>query len=214
MSKMTEALERINLRLYGRFKITKPGMSLEEIESRLSFFPYRLSDEAYEFYQWSGAPTGDSRPDDWNGSYNDSSTYNCALERLLERADDIIHFQSLEEMGKIYSPLNASNPEWLPIISAEYSHFVISGSQTQIDTSPVLIINDEPKLWFPSLTDMMLAIAESIEATGTILPGWFDDPDDEDYGTDTYDEKIREKCSIVKAIARKYGSPEGVILSS
>ncbi len=135
------------------------------------------------------------------------------LECLLERADDIIHFQSLEEMGKNYSILNASNPEWLPIISAEYSHFVISGSQTQIDTSPVLIVNDKSKLWLPSLTDMMLAIAEFIEVTGTILPGWFDDPDDEDYGTDTYDAKVRDKCRIVKAIAKKYGSPEGVILS-
>jgi hypothetical protein len=76
MSMMTEALDRISA--VSGFRFTKQGMSAEEIERRLSFFPYRLSDEAYEFYQWAGAPTGDRSPDGWDGSYNDNSTYCCS----------------------------------------------------------------------------------------------------------------------------------------
>jgi hypothetical protein len=208
MSKMTEALYRLST--YYR---DKAGMSIEEIERILSSFPFRLSDEVYEFYQWAGAPTGDPRPDDWDGSYNNSSTYHCALEGLLQGVEDMVHFRSLEEFITSAPYLGDLNPEWLPILSSQYSHLVISGCQTQIATSPVLKVEDDrSELWFPSLTNMMLAIAESDEIVGTILPGWFKNCDDEDYGTDIYQEKVREQCSLVAAIAKKYGSPNGDII--
>jgi hypothetical protein len=175
---------------------------MEEIERILSSFPFRLSDEAYEFYQWAGAPVGDSQPEDWDGSYNDSSTYHCALENLLQGVDDFFHFMSLEEFVKSAPYLGDTNPEWLPIFSSEYNHLVIPGSKIQVATSPVLIVEDgKAELWFPSLTNMMLAIAESKEAVGTILPTGLEsiveNIDDEDYGTEAYKEKVRNKFDMV-----------------
>jgi hypothetical protein len=214
MSKMTEALDRISA--YHR---NKPGMSMEEIERMLSSFPFRLSDEAYEFYQWAGAPIGDAHPEDWDGSYNDCSTYLCALESLLQGVDDIFHFMSLEEFVRSPPYLSDNNPEWLPIFSSEYSNLVISGSKIKTATSPVLKVEDgKVKLWFLSLTNMMLAIAESEETIGTILPkgleSILENIDDEDYGTEAYKEKIREKFDMVVAIAKKYGSPSGDIIAT
>ena len=214
MSKMTEALNRISV--YHR---NKAGMSMEEIEKILSSFPFKLSDEAYEFYQWAGAPTGDARPEDWDGSYNDSSTYHCALESLLQGVDDIFHFMSLEECMKCTPYFGDDSPEWLPIFSSEYSHLVISGSKIKAATSPVLKIEDgKAKFWFPSLTNMMLAIAESKETVGTILPKGLEyigeNSADEDYGTEAYKEKICEKFDTVIAIAKKYGSPGGNIIAT
>ncbi|OKH29588.1 hypothetical protein NIES2101_43230 [Calothrix sp. HK-06] len=134
MSSLTEALERITVA--SGFRFNKKGMSLEEVERRLSFFPFRLSDEAYEFYQWAGAPTGDRHPDDWDGSYNDSSTYKCSLEGLLEKADDLIHFLSIEEAEKYYSPRDADiyDPKCLPFVSYENGLLVIVGSLTPTET--------------------------------------------------------------------------------
>jgi hypothetical protein len=37
---------------------------------------------------------------------------------------------------------------------------------------------------------------------------------DEDYGTDAYKEKIRDKFDTVVAIAKKYGSPLGDIIAA
>lgn len=63
---------------------------------------------------------------------------------------------------------------------------------------------------------MMLAIAESKEAVGTILPTGLEsiveNIDDENYGTEEYKEKIRNKFDTVIAIAKKYGSPHGGII--
>ncbi|OKH29587.1 hypothetical protein NIES2101_43225 [Calothrix sp. HK-06] len=61
---------------------------------------------------------------------------------------------------------------------------------------------------------MMLAIAESLETVGSILPALSSRYDDEDYGTDEYDKKIRSNCKIVEAIAKRYGSPRGIILTN
>lgn len=213
MSLMTDTLKRI----CGRYRLTEPGMSREEVERRLSFFPFRLAEEAYEFYQWAGAPTGDRRPDDWDGCRNDTSTYNCALETWLEGADDLIHFLSVEEAEKLYYIGNADiyDIKCLPFVSYENGILVIGGSETQVETLPVLQREDrDDELWFPSLTNMMLAIAESLETAGTILPELYSCYDDEDYGTDKYDEKIRQKCKVVHAIAKKYGSPRGTILTN
>lgn len=65
-------------------------------------------------------------------------------------------------------------------------------------------------MWFPSLTNMILAIAESIETIGTLLPGC------------TYDEngdlpdrdEVRKQGEIWTEIAKKYGSPGGAILTN
>ena len=209
MSRMTEALERISIYCH----LSKPDRRREEIERKLCFFPFQLSDEVYEFYQLAGAPVGMRFPDDCDGSYS-NSTYSCALERFLGTANDLILFLSIEEAERYYSP-SFDDPKYLPFVSYENGSLVIAGSETQVANSPVLQREDcDPSLWFPSLTNMMLAIAESLETVGTIFPGVTIDDYDENYGTNKYHEKLQKQLQVVEAIAQKYGSPRGRILTN
>jgi hypothetical protein len=208
MSLMTEALDRISTYCYLR----EPNKSREEVERQLSFFPFNLSEEVYEYYQWVGAPTGNPRPDDWDLS-NDTSTYNCVLERFIRGAEDLIHFLSLEEAEKFYPnyPGNTDINELkgLPFVSYENGILVIAGSETQLEACPVLQREGRDKLWFPSLTNMMLAIADSIEAIGTLLPGDYSED-----GNFLDEREARERWETMAAIARKYGSPKGIIVTN
>lgn len=57
MSQMTEVLAKLS-----GIGVYKQTITREEVEKELSFFPYKLSEEAYEFYQWDGAPVGERYP--------------------------------------------------------------------------------------------------------------------------------------------------------
>ncbi len=139
MSDMTAALERIQAAC--PCGLTTPGMSAEEIEKKLSFFPFRLPREAYEFYQRAGAPTGhrDGDPCDF--------TYDCPLERILGNACDFIEFQSIElaELGYppgIYPPTLEDRKLFLFVSYREHlkdGPLCIQGSETQVDTAPVFL---------------------------------------------------------------------------
>ncbi|MEG3976259.1 hypothetical protein QT970_16800 [Microcoleus sp. herbarium8] len=204
MSVMTEALERISIYC----ELTQPDRPREEIEKKLSFFPFQLSDEAYEFYQWAGAPVGIRR---WPPYDDGNSTYYCALERFFESASDLIHFVSIEEAERYYSP-SFHDPKYLHFVSYENGCLFISGSETKVENSPVLRLGEcDPSLWFPSLTNMMLAIAESLETIGTI---WPDLTIDDDETNKYHREKLHKQWQVVEAIAQKYGSPRGMILTN
>jgi len=201
---MTEALERISIYC----NLSQPDRPREEIEKKLSFFPFQLSDEAYEFYQWAGAPVGIMR---WPPYDEGNSTYSCALESFFESVSDLIHFVSIEEAKRYYPP-SFDDPKYLQFVSYENGSLVIAGSETQVENSPVLLQQEDgdPSLWFPSLTNMMLAIAESLETVGTIWPA----PTIDDYETNKYREKIQKQWQVVDVIAQKYGSPRGMILTN
>lgn len=178
---------------------------------KTQFFSFQLSDEAYEFYQWAGAPVGIMR---WSPYDDGNSTYSCALERFLGNANGLIHFVSIEEAERYYSP-SFHAPKYLQFVSYENGSLFIAGSETQVAHSPVLQLEDrDPSLWFPSLTNMMLAIAESLETVRTIIAGESIDDYDENYGTNKYHEKLQKQWQVVKAIAQKYGSPRGRILTN
>jgi hypothetical protein len=203
MSMMTEALERISIYC----DLSQPDRPREEIEKKLSFFPFQLSDEAYEFYDWAGAPVGIMR---WPPYDDGNSTYSCTLERFFESVSDLIHFVSIEEAERYYSP-SFHDPKYLQFVSYENGSLFIAGSETQVANSPVLLLEDsDPSLWFPSLTNMMLAIAESLETVGTIWPA----PTIEDYGTNKYQEKLQKQWQVIEVIAQKYGSPTASILTN
>ena len=207
MSMMTEALERISIYCH----LSKPYRRIEEIEIKLSFFAFQLSDEVYEFYQWAGAPVG-MMFYDCDGFYS-NSTYSCALERFLGSASDLIHFLSIEEAEGVYSP-SMDDPKYLPFVSYENGLLAIAGSETQVANSPVIQREEgSDYLWFPSLTNMMLAIAESLETVGTIWSGVTRDYN-EDHGTNKYYQKLQQQDMQVDAIAKKYGSPRGIILTN
>jgi hypothetical protein len=207
MSLMTETLAKI-----GKYcGVSGSDRGIGEVQQQLTFFPFQLSDEAYEFYQWAGAPVGEEFPEDWDAVDNNYSTYTCALESLLGNVSDLIRFMSIEEASKAYSPFNG-DVKGFPFVQYENGLLMIVGSEHKVPTSPVLICEDGDELWFPSLTNMMLAILESLEVVGTI--GMSTDFDDEDYGTPRYAEKIREQDEVIRAIAKKYGSPLGMILTN
>ncbi|MEG4865372.1 MULTISPECIES: hypothetical protein [unclassified Microcoleus] len=206
MSMMTEALERISIYCH----LSKPDRRREEIERELCFFPLQLSDEVYEFYQWAGAPVGMTHDSD--GSYS-NPTYSCALERFLGNASDLIHWLSIEEAERYYSSC-VNDSKYLPFVSYEYGCLAIAGSETQVANSPVIRQDEDgDSLWFPSLTNMMLAIAESLETVGSIWPG-VTGYHDEDYATNKYHQRIQQQEMKVDAIAQKYGSPRGRILTN
>lgn len=199
MSLMTDTLKRI----YSK-EATK---SIEEVKQQLSFFPFQLSDEAYEFYQWAGAPTGERFPEDWDVYYNDNSTYDCCLERFLGIGSDFIYFLSIEEAQKYY--YEDDHKTYFPFVSYEYGFLVLVGSQNPIESSPVLKLEDRTgKLWFPSLTNMMLATAECIETINTILPDGY--CDDGIYS----EEKYQTEIDTMNYIANKYGSSSGWIVTN
>ena len=205
MSMMTEALERISIYCH----LSKPDRRREEIERELSFFPLQLSDEVYEFYQWAGAPVGMTC--DADGSYS-NPTYSCALERFLGNASDLVNWLSIEQAERYYSS-SINDSKYLPFVSYENGWLAIAGSETQVANSPVIQREDRDFLWFPSLTNMMLAIAESLETVGTIWPG-VTDYHDEDYATNKYHQRIEQQDMQVYAIAQKYGSPRGIIITN
>ncbi|MBE9032863.1 hypothetical protein IQ266_24305 [filamentous cyanobacterium LEGE 11480] len=206
MSLMTEALARID----AHFNSARPARSREAVEQQIgSFFQFQLSEEVYEYYQWAGAPIGDQCP--VNGG---ESTYTCRFDGLFD--DGLIHFLSLEEAAKHYQN-HTTNPEisdiqCLPFVLYENGELVIAGSEPPIDVSAVLVREDiQDQLWFPSLTNMMLAIAESLETVGSIDPsGVFRDAD----GVRLEREAEKHRRQQRVAIAKKYGSPKGLILTN
>jgi hypothetical protein len=206
MSMMTEALERISIYCH----LSQPDRLREEIERKLSFFPFQLSHQVYEFYQWAGAPVGVTHDSD--GSYS-NPTYSCALERWFGKASDLIHWVSIEEAERYY-PLSIEDSKYLPFVSYEYGYLAIAGSETPVANSPVIRQDEDgDSLWFPSLTNMMLAIAESLETVGTIWLGVTIDYNDEDYGTNKY-QKLQQQEMQVVAISQKYGSLKGAIFTN
>lgn len=127
----------------------------------------------------------------------------------------MIHFLSLEEAEKFYP--NYSNnadicdPQCLSFVSYEYGELVIAGSETPTEVSPVLKKEDRKyELWFPSLTNMMLAIVEALETLKSIYPPSI--PPNEDGDTYLEPDEEKERWKTLAEITKKYGSSKGVII--
>lgn len=208
MSQMTDTLARLS-----NGGIYKQARTREEIKKELnSFFPYKLSEEAYEFYQWEGAPIGNRSPDDWDGCLNDTSTYNCRLDGFsLNIKEDYIHFLSIEEAEYFYGD-SLYNLKSFPFAYNEYYFLLITGSEHEVKTSPIVKRkNIKEKLFFPRLTNMMMAIVESLEKVGSVCP-LIKDYCDADYESPLYQDQCDYEDEIVSKIAQKYGSPDGSII--
>ena len=188
MSQMTDALARLSGGVY------KQARTREEIDEKLSrFFPYKLSEEAYEFYQWSGAPIGNHFPEGQDVP-DGTGTFHCGLNYLLGFAGELIRFLSIEENELLYYEPDHQN--YFRLYSSENSIWIIEGTETKVETSPVYEYESYKDLWFPSLTNMMLAMAEADEKVGTLFPQ--ENYDDDDWGTEEYEEKIRNDWKTLK----------------
>ncbi|WP_162183043.1 hypothetical protein [Neosynechococcus sphagnicola] len=101
-------------------------------------------------------------------------------------------------------------------MSYENGMLYIVGSETSAATSPVMQGEDKCRLWFPSFTNMMLAIAESLETLGGLFPPSIPRHDPRYEDTDVYidrDEE-REQWKTLATITKKYGSPHGIIITN
>ena len=153
---MTDALARLSDGVY------KQARTRKEIDENLSlFFPYKLSEEVYEFYQWSGAPVGKRFHATWKDRHNKKATYKCKLETLLGTTHDMIHFLSIDEAKRLYTD------DYNYFLFVEYGEesgiLAIAGLQKKVinNSSVVKVTEEGERLCFPNSTSMMLAIAEA-----------------------------------------------------
>lgn len=170
MSILTETLERIVSFLESSHPIMmevarslQPGLSCEEITSQLEDFPYRLSAEAIELYQWRNGQKG-IYPKELVPYYRFLSLedalgeYRVQIELAMEFAEEL-------PWEKQYAPC------WLPLFKEDSNHYVIPTSLEFQEHSPILSKSEYAsgdEVWkaeiFPDLISMMLAVAECWEA--------------------------------------------------
>lgn len=132
----------------------RPGLTIQNLEERLSDLPIlpetvdsramKLSEEVYELYQWH------------NGEVDFA---------------EMVQFLSLETSIALRSPYGPAG--FFPIFGGEYYFCGITGSQYQECTSPILYYCFETRsrdtsMVSPSLTHLMMAVAECLESFGGI----------------------------------------------
>lgn len=154
MSPLRDALERIEAWLRKhQVKLSmglNQGLTRKEIDDILKGFPLQLPEEIYELYQW----------------------HNGKQMRCFDYFIPFFHwFWSLQEALEQYKYISQLwrnddwwDRRWLTIFdcNGDYFYAVVLGSET----SPVLYIDPEAdirEIHYDSLTDLMLAVAESYE---------------------------------------------------
>ena len=177
MSGLTNALNRIvnwlekhSCEKYASVNVLQPGLSYEEIERRVVDLPFKLPEEVYELYQWR------------NGT--------CEGEEDFSKFFSGYAFLSLESAIDEYEKLNWKL-HWFPIFYLDSRDYLILLCNSE-NVAPISSIylggGEDEEVFFSSLTNMMLTIAECYE-TGAF---YFDD---EGYLTGSYSkqESIRQK---------------------
>lgn len=166
MSELTKALERI--RLWQEFHhpdsaaALQPGLCHAEIEDYLKDFPYQLSQEVYELYNWRNGCAGEQQ------EFFPWYVF-LPLGRAIEEYK-MIMASAVEAAADLnYDPSKIWHPSWFPVFRFVWvcDYYVIEGRSKAEPASPVLFIfNDdrEPDAQYASLTDMMRAVAECYEA--------------------------------------------------
>ena len=146
MSKILEVLNRI---AELSPEAIKPGVKNEQIEEYLHYYydsNFKLSEEFYQFYQFS-----DGLDSNFRQIFN--------LKGAIEMYSEVIN-----EFG-YYSA-------WLPISGYDEEIFVIRGDSLQSKTAPIIQMNyidlqdigdGGPRVVYLSLTEMLIDIADSTE---------------------------------------------------
>ena len=161
MNDLTDALDRIlawiqehKPEYVSRFL---PGLSLDELKTKLKPFPCHLPQELYTLYQWH------------NGISNDNWECGIFINHVFLDIDYALD-QAME--GYINDPFQIDDrveedlPTYVfPFCGFEGEHFVVEGTDFESDSSPVYFMDQLGKihLAFTSLTTMMLALAECYE---------------------------------------------------
>ncbi|TVQ19902.1 MAG: hypothetical protein EA367_10030 [Leptolyngbya sp. DLM2.Bin15] len=161
MTDLTDALDRIlawiqnhKPEYISRFL---PGLSLDELQTKLKRFPHHLSQELYTLYQWHNG----IRNDNWECGIFISHVF-LDIDYALKRATEgyINHPSQIHSRERQYLPTYL-----FPFCGFEGEHFVVEGMDCEAESSPVYFMDQlgGVHLAFTSLTTMMLALAECYE---------------------------------------------------
>ena len=156
LEQLLHQLTRLSLPAATRFR---PGLSVREIEEKLDNFPFKLSRETYELYQWAnGIQSVSLCPgiqfrsiDEYLGHYQESMYF--AQQ----------NFGFVEE----YTSYLGWNSRWFPILDSEGKEFyIVEGCEQQQEISPISIVDIENSghiTAYDNISDLMLEIAECYE---------------------------------------------------
>ncbi|MBV6624042.1 MAG: SMI1/KNR4 family protein [Rivularia sp. (in: Bacteria)] len=163
MSQLTDSLNQIKTWLeencpQAAESIT-PGLSLEEIESKIENLPFSLPEEFYELYQWS------------RGNYLSNPT----IYKDIFGADDAMGLNTLEYAMEVFPyfedefeecAANYIGKPLFPIFGTDKTFLCIVGDWQDKTPSPIVYVSElrETEHRYVSLPSMMQTAAESIEA--------------------------------------------------
>ncbi|MEM9926153.1 MAG: hypothetical protein AAF915_20775 [Cyanobacteria bacterium P01_D01_bin.50] len=156
MSELTNALDRILNWFQDNKSSTidslQPGLTIEEIESKVKDLPFRLTQEVYELYQWR------------NGMIDDGS---CFFQnyRFIPLEETLEESNLFEEAWGLSLPFG-----WFPLFEFEGEFFAVVGAEENSNNSPILHTYEGIDLIHRNLTNMMCCIAECYD-TGAYYIG-------------------------------------------
>ncbi len=162
MSQLTDSLNQIKTWLENNCPLAAetitPGLSLEEIQSKIETLPFSLPNEFYELYQWS---RGNSTQTIFTNIFdvNDGMALN-SLEYAMEVFPNFVD-EEFEECA-----VNYIGKALFPIFGSDATFHCIVGDWQDEAPSPILYVSDiiETNHSYVSLTSMMLTAAESLQA--------------------------------------------------
>lgn len=174
MSVLTEALQRIQAHSKCQLSYCRPQLTYGQIELTLQEYPFKLSKEVYELYLWQDGtlPPQTDRNDEAIKEIFDFGYHLAMLTgdiELLPLEEAAFEWQTRDEWYRSFLSYEPSNI--FPLFTADRGKIVVLGREVQQETSPVYWVDDfvvrlDQEPLYPSLTNMMLAIAEAIELGG------------------------------------------------
>jgi len=170
MSELTAILQRFStwMQQYEpekdgkKIPLLAPGLTREEIESKVKDLPFRLSVELYELYQWhNGGYTCFLTPEEQEFV----NKYSEQIKAFSLR--EMSHFFSLEEaLSYAVSRESKAGKYIFPIFAWENNSECALLDFEQRETSPI-VDNSTPSekfLTFPNITNMMLYYTRLLES--------------------------------------------------
>ncbi len=199
MSKLVNALERIwNWRKVNYNNpedgLLHPGFTRKQIENMFQGLPFYFSEEVYEFFQYFKT--------DRKFIVFAPDIILHSLERALNLCREDYDRNLIENKNNKKSSYLSYSELYLFYGAGKY-RFYVPGEQEKKESSPVWFadIGRKPRIYFPSLTDLMQAIAECFE-TNAFYVAYLDK--NEKYLEDYENSYLDEDYEKAKAIFCKY----------
>lgn len=158
MSELTQALNRIMIWLSKNqpsfANSFLPGLTNQEIQTKIQHLPIELPEEIYELYCWRNGTEGRH-----NCEFYPALNF-LTLEKAVKLYEDIVTLDNTEEEIKF------EGYKLFPFITtdAELTNVLVKDKQEKSSLIIDLYLEDcEPEIIYTSLTNMMLTIAECYE---------------------------------------------------